>query len=90
MSRLAISLQPVNGSNILLQTREWSLPARTLIALSTFPPHPSPPPLPPPILTPLPPPTSSATTPLAASGGHPKIHMLVLGFSNSHKSLGFP
>ncbi|CAM8976300.1 unnamed protein product [Rhodiola kirilowii] len=36
MSCLALSLQPVNGSDILLQTREWFPPARALVALSAF------------------------------------------------------
>lgn len=36
MSCLAISLQPNNGSDILLQTREWFPPARALVALSAF------------------------------------------------------
>lgn len=36
MSCLAISLQPVNGSDILLQTREWFPPTRALAALSAF------------------------------------------------------
>ncbi|KAG2297294.1 hypothetical protein Bca52824_043963 [Brassica carinata] len=36
MSCLALALQPVNGSDILLQTREWFPPARALIALSYF------------------------------------------------------
>lgn len=36
MSCLALSLQPSNGSDILLQTREWFPPARALVALSAF------------------------------------------------------
>ncbi|KAM7508421.1 hypothetical protein LguiA_018874 [Lonicera macranthoides] len=36
MSCLALSLQPINGSDILLQTREWFPPARALVALSSF------------------------------------------------------
>ncbi|GJZ07209.1 muniscin C-terminal mu homology domain-containing protein [Tanacetum coccineum] len=36
MSCLALSLQPTNGSDILLQTREWFPPARALVALSAF------------------------------------------------------
>nr|POF09003.1 histone h4 variant [Quercus suber] len=36
MSCLALSLQPANGSDILLQTREWFPPARALVALSSF------------------------------------------------------
>ncbi|KAK3221389.1 hypothetical protein Dsin_008414 [Dipteronia sinensis] len=36
MSCLALSLQPVNGSDILLQTREWFPPTRALAALSAF------------------------------------------------------
>ncbi|KAJ0089590.1 hypothetical protein Patl1_14271 [Pistacia atlantica] len=37
MSCLALSLQPVNGSDILLQTREWfPPPTRALAALSAF------------------------------------------------------
>ncbi|KAL9687982.1 hypothetical protein QQ045_032394 [Rhodiola kirilowii] len=36
MSCLALSLQPVNGPDILLQTREWFPPARALVALSAF------------------------------------------------------
>ncbi|KAM7249665.1 hypothetical protein ACFE04_019864 [Oxalis oulophora] len=36
MSCLALSLQPVTGSDILLQTREWFPPARALAALSAF------------------------------------------------------
>ncbi|XP_047317823.1 uncharacterized protein LOC124921240 [Impatiens glandulifera] len=36
MSCLAISLQPVNGFDILLQTREWFPPARALVALKAF------------------------------------------------------
>ncbi|CAN6870501.1 unnamed protein product [Brassica oleracea] len=36
MSCLALALQPSNGSDILLQTREWFPPARALIALSFF------------------------------------------------------
>lgn len=36
MSCLALALQPANGSDILLQTREWFPPARALIALSYF------------------------------------------------------
>ncbi|KAL1086138.1 hypothetical protein V6Z11_D08G097000 [Gossypium hirsutum] len=36
MSCLALSLQPANGSDILLQTREWFPPARALIALHAF------------------------------------------------------
>ncbi|XP_076913079.1 uncharacterized protein LOC143571575 [Bidens hawaiensis] len=36
MSCLALSLQPTNGSDILLQTREWFPPARALMALSAF------------------------------------------------------
>ncbi|KAK2646311.1 hypothetical protein Ddye_021506 [Dipteronia dyeriana] len=36
MACLALSLQPVNGSDILLQTREWFPPTRALAALSAF------------------------------------------------------
>ncbi|XP_074269210.1 uncharacterized protein LOC141592436 [Silene latifolia] len=36
MSCLALSLQPINGPDILLQTREWFPPARALVALSAF------------------------------------------------------
>ncbi|XP_031501127.1 uncharacterized protein LOC116264845 [Nymphaea colorata] len=36
MACLALSLQPVNGSDILLQTREWFPPARALVVLSAF------------------------------------------------------
>ncbi|KAJ1433489.1 Muniscin C-terminal [Sesbania bispinosa] len=36
MSCLALSLQPANGSDILLQTREWFPPSRALGALSAF------------------------------------------------------
>ncbi|KAJ6362224.1 hypothetical protein OIU78_002601 [Salix suchowensis] len=36
MSCLALSLQPSNGSDILLQTREWFPPARALTATSAF------------------------------------------------------
>lgn len=36
MSCLALSLQPTNGSDILLQTREWFPPPRALVALSSF------------------------------------------------------
>ncbi|XVF34219.1 hypothetical protein REPUB_Repub18cG0040300 [Reevesia pubescens] len=36
MSCLALSLQPANGSDVLLQTREWFPPARALIALHAF------------------------------------------------------
>lgn len=36
MSCLALSLQPANGPDILLQTREWFPPARALIALQAF------------------------------------------------------
>ncbi|XP_021893149.1 uncharacterized protein LOC110811085 [Carica papaya] len=36
MSCLALSLQPANGSDILLQTREWFPPPRALVALSAF------------------------------------------------------
>lgn len=36
MSCLALSLQPANGADILLQTREWFPPARALGALSAF------------------------------------------------------
>ncbi|KMZ66570.1 hypothetical protein ZOSMA_294G00220 [Zostera marina] len=36
MSCLALSLQPSDGSDILLQTREWFPPARALVALSAF------------------------------------------------------
>ncbi|KNA06283.1 hypothetical protein SOVF_182590 [Spinacia oleracea] len=36
MSCLALSLQPVNGPDILLQTREWFPPARALVAVSAF------------------------------------------------------
>lgn len=36
MSCLALSLQPSNGSDILLQTREWFPPARALAALTAF------------------------------------------------------
>ncbi|CAA6660459.1 unnamed protein product [Spirodela intermedia] len=36
MACLALALQPSNGSDILLQTREWFPPARALVALSAF------------------------------------------------------
>ncbi|KAE8711358.1 hypothetical protein F3Y22_tig00110295pilonHSYRG00034 [Hibiscus syriacus] len=36
MSCLALSLQPANGSDILLQTREWFPPARALISPHAF------------------------------------------------------
>ncbi|PKA48698.1 hypothetical protein AXF42_Ash018515 [Apostasia shenzhenica] len=36
MACLALSLQPTNGPDILLQTREWFPPARALSALSSF------------------------------------------------------
>ncbi|XP_022135038.1 uncharacterized protein LOC111007131 [Momordica charantia] len=36
MSCLALALQPANGSDILLQTREWFPPPRALVALSAF------------------------------------------------------
>ncbi|KAJ8767476.1 hypothetical protein K2173_017520 [Erythroxylum novogranatense] len=36
MSCLALALQPANGSDILLQTREWFPPASALIATSAF------------------------------------------------------
>ncbi|KAI3444156.1 hypothetical protein Pfo_000821 [Paulownia fortunei] len=36
MSCLALSLQPTNGHDILLQTREWFPPSRALMALSSF------------------------------------------------------
>ncbi|KAL1563563.1 hypothetical protein AAHA92_06017 [Salvia divinorum] len=36
MSCLALALQPVNGPDILLQTREWFPPSRALVALSAF------------------------------------------------------
>ncbi|GKV17566.1 hypothetical protein SLEP1_g28052 [Rubroshorea leprosula] len=36
MSCLALSLQPVNGPDVLLQTREWFPPARALIVLHAF------------------------------------------------------
>lgn len=36
MACLALSLQPSNGPDILLQTREWFPPARALVALSSF------------------------------------------------------
>lgn len=36
MSCLALALQPANGHNVLLQTREWFPPARALVALSAF------------------------------------------------------
>jgi hypothetical protein len=36
MSCLALALQPANGSDVLLQTREWFPPARALVALSGF------------------------------------------------------
>ncbi|KAK1289142.1 hypothetical protein QJS10_CPB18g00208 [Acorus calamus] len=36
MACLALSLQPTNGPDILLQTREWFPPARALVALSSF------------------------------------------------------
>ncbi|CAN0842343.1 hypothetical protein LINGRAHAP2_LOCUS3579 [Linum grandiflorum] len=36
MSCLALSLQPANGSDILIQTREWFPPARALVATSAF------------------------------------------------------
>ncbi|XP_008781899.1 uncharacterized protein LOC103701558 [Phoenix dactylifera] len=36
MSCLALSLQPANGADILLQTREWFPPARALAALAAF------------------------------------------------------
>ncbi|TYK11829.1 uncharacterized protein E5676_scaffold152G00440 [Cucumis melo var. makuwa] len=36
MSCLALALQPANGSDILLQTREWFPPPRALVALTSF------------------------------------------------------
>ncbi|CAI9098510.1 OLC1v1035172C1 [Oldenlandia corymbosa var. corymbosa] len=36
MSCLAIALQPANGPDVLLQTREWFPPSRALVALSAF------------------------------------------------------
>ncbi|XP_019177974.1 PREDICTED: uncharacterized protein LOC109173154 [Ipomoea nil] len=36
MSCLGLSLQPTNGPDILLQTREWFPPSRALMALSAF------------------------------------------------------
>ncbi|KAG6589709.1 hypothetical protein SDJN03_15132, partial [Cucurbita argyrosperma subsp. sororia] len=36
MSCLALALQPANGPDILLQTREWFPPPRALVALSAF------------------------------------------------------
>ncbi|XP_021592315.1 uncharacterized protein LOC110599971 [Manihot esculenta] len=36
MSCLALALQPANGSDILIQTREWFPPARALVATSAF------------------------------------------------------
>ncbi|PIN14101.1 putative proline-serine-threonine phosphatase-interacting protein (PSTPIP) [Handroanthus impetiginosus] len=36
MSCLALSLQPITGLDILLQTREWFPPSRALMALSAF------------------------------------------------------
>ncbi|KAJ8439578.1 hypothetical protein Cgig2_024165 [Carnegiea gigantea] len=36
MSCLALSLQPINGPDLLLQTREWFPPSRALVALSAF------------------------------------------------------
>ncbi|KAK6127088.1 hypothetical protein DH2020_039172 [Rehmannia glutinosa] len=36
MSCLALALQPTNGPDILLQTREWLPPSRALMALSAF------------------------------------------------------
>ncbi|KAL3623887.1 hypothetical protein CASFOL_032703 [Castilleja foliolosa] len=36
MSCLALALQPANGPDILLQTREWLPPSRALMALSAF------------------------------------------------------
>nr|CAD1840261.1 unnamed protein product [Ananas comosus var. bracteatus] len=36
MACLALSLQPTNGTDILLQTREWFPPSRALAALSAF------------------------------------------------------
>ncbi|EPS60646.1 hypothetical protein M569_14155, partial [Genlisea aurea] len=36
MSCLALALQPANGPDILLQTREWFPPSRALMALSSF------------------------------------------------------
>ncbi|XP_052210695.1 uncharacterized protein LOC127813652 [Diospyros lotus] len=36
MSCLALALQPANGTDILLQTREWFPPARALVAVSAF------------------------------------------------------
>lgn len=36
MSCLALSLQPTNGPDIMLQTREWFPPSRALMALSSF------------------------------------------------------
>ncbi|XP_020699729.1 uncharacterized protein LOC110111997 [Dendrobium catenatum] len=36
MACLALSLQPANGPDILLQTREWFPPTRALAALSSF------------------------------------------------------
>ncbi|KAH6818586.1 muniscin carboxy-terminal mu-like domain protein [Perilla frutescens var. frutescens] len=36
MSCLALSLQPTNGPDIMVQTREWFPPSRALMALSSF------------------------------------------------------
>ncbi|KAG1364114.1 F-BAR domain only protein 1 [Cocos nucifera] len=36
MACLALSLQPINGADILLETREWFPPARALAALAAF------------------------------------------------------
>jgi hypothetical protein len=36
MACLALSLQPTNGPDIMLQTREWFPPSRALAALSAF------------------------------------------------------
>ncbi|KAL2464378.1 hypothetical protein Fot_52334 [Forsythia ovata] len=36
MSCLALSLQPTNGPDVLLQTREWFPPSRALMAVSSF------------------------------------------------------
>lgn len=36
MACLALSLQPIKGPDILLQTREWFPPARALVAVSSF------------------------------------------------------
>ncbi|XP_058068082.1 uncharacterized protein LOC131217241 [Magnolia sinica] len=74
MACLALSLQPTNGPDILLQTREWFPPARALSALSSFrqtrlsfssgkSPNPNP------ILSDADPTSSLGDDPLAASSG---------------------